>query len=414
MMKRSLMIFCGLVFAVSVVLSLVNNPVLAQNNVYTAFSVSGEGSPVPWKTEARLTQSDTGPLWGDGGAGLTNFMAIVGGNQQQVMFGGVYVRYAADGFWSNWGYIPYILQGADNWTFTVNRNNVRSVGALAHYNLTRITVTNAGIGWNKLVDVRTGINGYASSIMVSDLPTAMKTVKSSPTSSGYIDYRIPNVNCYVTTEKDSWTYIAPFQGAGVPITLDMKTGSQLVKVKKGGLPLTNANVYAVHEAYFNQSALPINNYIANTTPMVTPTSGIVYPKAQIGMTIRYIASEQNSNDFYKATSAVTVSSNGSASNAKVIIPVPSTPALVSPSNNELIDYYDTVDFSWGATPNAVSYKIFILDLETGASLFEDVGNVQAVSTYLDEGYYGWYIVPIDSEGDPIATSTARFFDVGAP
>ncbi|MDR1384396.1 MAG: hypothetical protein LBJ67_11235 [Planctomycetaceae bacterium] len=108
--------------------------------------------------------------------------------------GGVHVRTFADGFWSGWGYIPYVLYGSGA-TFWLTSSEVESYGLLLHPNKTRINVKKNNLSMSQqIVDMRGGRNSLYASLHPAVCTTNMKSTGTA----GYVDYRIPDSSVYAT------------------------------------------------------------------------------------------------------------------------------------------------------------------------------------------------------------------------
>jgi len=78
----------------------------------------------------------------------------------------------------------------------------------------------------------------------------------------------------------------------------------------------------------------------------------------------------------------------------------------------------TPTFTWSATTNASSYELY-LDANTPpstlyATTYNNSGTSYAVTTALTPGVYYWYVLPLNSLGQPASCATIRSFTVVAP
>jgi hypothetical protein len=327
-------------FLFVIVIGLLHVQSLNAQQIYTAFlPMCGTASLTPRRIEGRLSPSETGSLWASS-SGLTNGKALLLGNTQTASSnGGVYVRSLSDGFWSGWTPIPYIpyVQNSNgsnnNYTFATDLTRVRQAGTTSHPVQTHVTVSNPGSSsqWNQFVEVRAGRTADYPSLLASAWGDNDRKVNQY----NQIDYRIPYSDCFVTTTKAGWDYIAPFQGAGVPLTINMQTSTQIVKVKKGCVPVTNCNVYAIHADFFNlnsPSSQTMGLYQANWEPMETNTEGVVYPKVQFGLPFKFVAFDDTDDKRYESPTVIP-NSGGIITSIVFFI---TTPTLISPADFSLM------------------------------------------------------------------------------
>ena len=383
---------------------------IIQADVYTgARSAVGSLTVPPLRAEARFQPNETATLWSwNSGFGPLNGCTVHSGTESTVQSnGGVWCRSLYKGFWSDWAYIRYQLLGSGN-TFYSSSAAVRTQCTLYHPADTTITVCEGAFSKNGVVvDVRGGRNSLFDNLLDKRYGLSLLWETGGTGQTGQVTYAVPYTNVYAMVSKNNWNYIAPITSAGSSVTINMPTSSHTVTVKKRGVLATGWQFVTLHEAFFNQTALPYQYFQAHPALLTTNGSGTVQTWPQPGMPVRFVAFDNITGNGY-AVGPITPPGTGST---KLLILAENEPTLSTPSDNASIPETSPVPFSWGIASGASGYYLYLWDVNSSWSDVYNAGTNRSVGAYFYPGEYAWRIRSYDSSGDLMTESPLRFFTV---